>query len=164
LHCIKKETKLPDMKIMLFKNKKILSPTIWLLISLFSTQFLSLGYVICIETDRFVEIEAACNCRQENSHNVCSQATSSINSELTTINDHCGPCVDILVSINTDTFVISRQSTVTNIKASILGALSLQKIIFIDTLLDVSKEKIIFQQPPEFNTIIASLQTVILHC
>jgi len=152
------------MKFILFKNRKILFPIIWLLISLFSTQILSLGYVICIETDKFLEIETACNCRLENSHNISSQGASSLISEYTTINDHCGPCVDILVSITTDTSVVPRQSTFANIKASILGTLSVQKIIYSDTLLDASKEEFIFQQPPEFNTIITSLQTVILHC
>jgi hypothetical protein len=147
-----------------FKNNRTVSSTIWLLIFLFIAQSPSLGIIFCIKPGGLIEIETACHCHHDQSNGDRSHTDFYLLSESTSTNDHCGPCIDIPVSFSTDTYVVPVRSMSIKFKESMLGASTLQTILLVDTLVDISTENFILHQPPEFNSILTSLQTTILLC
>jgi hypothetical protein len=126
----------------------------------------SLGLVLCIRADGHVEVKTACGCSHGQARSEVSQTDepSLSLSKPGHFSDHCGPCVDVPLSIDTGIPTAPVQGFSPSIKVSMSEECSCVQTKFEGIAADTSTQVLLASRPPPYDSSLSALRTIILLC
>jgi hypothetical protein len=155
-----------DMRFGFCKHGRISDVIAWLLVLTFMAQGSSLGLVLCIRADGHVEMQTACACHHGRSPNAISHTAHAclLLAKRAGFNEHCGPCVDVRVSIDAGVPTVPVESFSPSVKVPMSEASPCVQTVFGDMAANTSTEVLLASRPPPYDSSLASLRTTIILC